>query len=66
MSKKLKFIGWAGWVEGKVYFDLEHDNYCEPEATMRTAQMFRSCKEAKKRFEAVVKVYCEQGPHLAG
>ena len=56
--KKLKRLGWCGNVEDKPCFDGVIDTYCVPEMkTIKAVSVYKSKKEAKKRFQSVFEVF---------
>lgn len=49
----LKRIGWVGYCEDKPYLENVHDDY----GMFSGAELFKSKKEARKRFEDVRPVF---------
>ena len=69
MAKRAKFkaIGWTGIENDRVYFSLVKDEYCEAYEQVPIADIFRSLKQARKRFEKVQRVYiCESARAARG
>jgi len=53
-----KRIGWVGIVKGKPYFEEVTDNYVENFSPgVQAVNIYKSKKEAKRRFKAVKDVF---------
>ena len=53
---RMKRIGWIGDVKGKPCFDRVSDEYSDLKY-VPAGNVYRSKKEAKKRFEKIIPVY---------
>lgn len=57
----MKRIGWAGFTDGKPFFEPTTDDYVGlGDAAISTAEVFKSKKQARKRFQDVRPVFIEE------
>lgn len=56
MHIRMKRIGFVGMIDGKPFFEFVMDEYCHNESTT-AVDVYKSKKEAKKRFEHILPVY---------
>lgn len=59
-SPKFKRIGWTGICDNKPYFSRTTDEYIEFGKPVGIADVFKSRKEARKRFEATAEVFVRE------
>lgn len=58
MGTLMKRIGWVGIVDNKPFFEDTHDGYVKlNDDPIPVTNIFKSKKEARKRFEAVAPVF---------
>ena len=58
----MKHIGWIGIVDGKPFFETTTDDYVElGENGIPVVDVYKTRKEARKRFEQVTEVFIKDG-----
>jgi hypothetical protein len=56
----LRKIGWVGIENDRAYFHPQQDEYCEDDKWPMECDIFKSKREALKRFEEVRAVYVQE------
>lgn len=56
MASERKIFAWVGFSDGSLHFDRVLDSYCDADRGVQKAEIYKTRKEAQRRYEDVRQV----------